>query len=144
MNNSIVLLAGSCLIAAGCATSTPNHNELRVVPQSHIYFVSPSRSATETAQIIVTRDSGALGSANFLHFYIDGQKAVSLNTAETVELTVPKGEHIFGVKPTDPFGLASTFSIDQDLKPGRVYRYRLSHTPNGSRISREPEIAPSN
>lgn len=137
------LLALSCALASGCATSIPNNNELHAAPQSQIYFASEP-SSTETAQVIITRDSGALGSANFLHLYIDGKKAASLNTAETVELTIPKGEHVFGVKPTDPFGLASTFSIDQELKPGRVYHYRLSHTPNGSRISREPEIVQGN
>lgn len=146
MNLNFFLVTTSILLVAlsGCATAPPRPNEVRNVPPDQIYYVSPRQSVTETTQIIVTRDKGALGSANFLHFYFDGQKAASLNTAEKVELTVPKGEHVLGVRPTDPFGLASTFSIDQDLKPGRVYRYRLIHTPNGSRIHREPDLTPSN
>lgn len=133
-------LALSALIITGCATSAPTNGELRAAPQSQIYY--PSEATTsETARAIFVRDVGALGSANFLHLYIDGKKAASLNTAEKVEFSLAKGEHVFGVKPTDPFGLASTFSIDQDLKPGRTYRYRLSHTPNGSRISRDIESA---
>lgn len=140
MKTNIALLTLSGLIVTGCATSIPASNELRTAPQSQIYFHSEAVTK-ETAQAIFVRDSGALGSANFLHLYIDGKKAAALNTAETIEITIQKGEHVFGVKPTDPFGLASAFSIDQDLKPGRVYRYRLSHTPSGSRITREPAQA---
>lgn len=129
-----------CLLLAGCATTPPS--QPRAAPKEQVFIASVPPSQ-DTATVIFVRDSGILGSANYLHLYIDGQKAASLDPSEMIELTIASGEHVFGVKPTDPFGLSSMHSIDQDLKSGQVYRYRLTNTPNGSRVSREPEAGRS-
>jgi len=105
-----------------------------------MYFASMTPSQ-DTTRLIFVRDTGVLGSANFLHLYVDGKKAASLNPAEFVEITISSGEHTFGVKPTDPFNLSPLVVIDQDVKAGRTYRYRLSNSLNGSQISREIEAS---
>lgn len=143
MKSNFALLTLLVLTVAGCATTPPTSDQLRVAPQSQVYFLSQAKT-NETAQAIFVRDSGALASLNFLHLYIDGKKAASLNTAEMVEVTLPKGEHVFGVVPTDPFGMRAIYSIDQELKPGRIYHYRLIITDSGVRIQREPDMIKEN
>lgn len=133
MNKVILLILTVCIF--GCATSPTPESLARPIPDSRI-FLNFNIAKDQASKVVVIRDSGILGSANQLHLFLDGKRLASLEAGEILEITLPSGEHVFGVKPTDPFGLASIFSIDQDIKPGRTYKYRLIHTPNGSRIHR--------
>lgn len=133
MTKSILVSLIFCLSA--CATSPIPASNARPVPQERV-FLTFKQAKEQTSKIVVIRDSGMLGVANLLHLFLDGKALASFESGEMLEVDLPSGEHVFGVKPTDPFGLASTFSIDQELKPGRIYRYRLIHTPNGSRMHR--------
>ena len=127
----------SILIVSACATVPTPNSEQRLVPSGQVFLKSLPPSQ-DTAQIVVIRDQGFFGSANFLHFYIDGQKVASLDPRERLELYLAAGEHIFGVKPTDPLGVHAGFNIDQTLQSGRTYYYRLLIDSNaGARIQRE-------
>lgn len=85
------------------------------------------------AQATFVRDVGFTGSGVSDHLFIDGAKAASLNPGEKVEFVLPPGEHIFGVVPTDPFGTHSLNTIDQELKAGKVYFYRIQTDGNSFR-----------
>lgn len=130
-------ILSSILILASCATEPTPYSRQRPVPSSQVFVKSPPPSQ-DTAKVVVVRDTGALLAIHFIHFYIDDQRVASLNPGERLEVNVPVGEHIFGVKPTDPFGLHAGFNIDQTLKAGRTYYYRLLIDNNsGPRIQRE-------
>jgi hypothetical protein len=117
---SVILFAVS-----GCATSPITNKDAQPVPADRI-FHTEKLPIEGNANVIFVRDVGAWGSGLYNHLFIDGNKAASLNPSEKVEFILAPGEHIFGVIPTDPFGQYTLHTIDQDLKPGKRYFYRIS------------------
>ena len=109
---------------SGCATSPVSIKDAQTVPADRILRME-RLPLDGNARALFVRDEGFLGSGLYQHLYIDGKKAASLNPGEKVEFVLSPGEHIFGVIPTDPFGTTSLNSIDQDLKPGKRYFYRI-------------------
>ena len=110
---------------SGCAATTSVQlKDAQFVPNDRIFRsekLSPASNATAT----FVRDVGFVGGGVYQHLFIDGVKSASLDPGEKVEFVISPGEHIFGVLPTDPFGSSSMNSIDQDLKVGRQYFYRI-------------------
>ncbi|MEC5397080.1 hypothetical protein [Uliginosibacterium sp. H1] len=134
MRTLIWLLLSAAL--CGCATTPPSPSEILPAPDAQIFFKGAVRSST-TARIIVIRDGGVFGSANYMHFYVNEQKAASLDPRQKIELDLQAGEYALGVKPTDPFGVHSLYSIDQMLQAGRTYHYRIIYdAQTGARIQR--------
>lgn len=119
----------------GCATTTPDQSAIRSVPADRVSYQSSVDLAKSSVAVFV-RDSGVLGALSPINLHIDGKLAASFYPSERLELRIPLGEHVFAVVPSNPLGLASMYSIDQNLQPERVYSYRIIHTPNGSRIHR--------
>ncbi len=110
---------------SGCAATTAvQPKDARFAPKDRIFRLenlSPASNATAT----FVRDVGFVAGGVYQHLFIDGVKSASLDPGERVEFVISPGEHIFGVVPTDPFGSTSINSIDQDLKLGRQYFYRI-------------------
>ena len=110
---------------SGCAATTSiQPKDAQYVPRDRIFRLenlSPASNATAT----FVRDIGFVSGGVYQHLFIDGVKSASLDSGEKVEFIISPGEHIFGVVPTDPFGSSSIKSIDQDLKLGRQYFYRI-------------------
>lgn len=73
----------------------------------------------------MARDRGYLIGGGYLHLFINGTRAASLETGERLALFLAPDEYIFGVKPTDYFELYALYSIDQVLQAGKTYYYRL-------------------
>ena len=117
---------------SGCATSPIPMRDAQSVPAERI-FRTEQISYEGNARTFFVRDRGFTGSGVYQHLFIDGNKAASLNPGEKVEFILPPGEHIFGVLPTDPFGTHSLNTIDQDLKAGKKYFYRIQTDGNSFR-----------
>lgn len=127
-----ICLISAALIVAGCATSPISTRESISIPAERV-FRTEQLPLEGNVKVIFVRDVGLLGVAVYQHLYIDGSKAASLNSGEKVEFILPPGEHIFGAIPTDPFGTHALNTIDQDLKPGRQYFYRIQTDGNSFR-----------
>lgn len=129
---AVVLGIIASIAISGCATSPIPAKEALAVPKDRIYrteLLSPEGNA----RTLFIRDRGFSGSGVYHHLFIDGKKAASLNPGEKVEFILPPGEHIFGVQPTDLSGTHSLNTIDQGLKPDKVYFYRIQTDGNSFR-----------
>lgn len=113
----------ACIGLFGCATAATPLHLAKATPPSRVFY-SPSPSDNQ-ATVVFVRDTGFAGSAVFNHLSIDGQKAASIDVGETVTFSLPAGEYVFGVVPTDPFGSHATFFLDQKLMGGKEYLYRI-------------------
>lgn len=120
------------ILMAGCATTAISPKAAKHVPAERIYLAE-KLPAEGNVRVIFVRDTGFSGSGVYQHVFIDGNKAASLNPGEKVELIVSPGEHILGVVPTDAFGTHALNTIDQDLKSGRMYYYRIQTDGNSFR-----------
>lgn len=119
-------------ILTGCATSPMPIKEAQSVPGERI-FRTENELVDGNAQALFVRDVGFTGAGVYHHLFIDGTKAASLNPGEKVEFFLRPGEHVFGVIPTDPFGTHALNTIDQDLKAGKKYYYRIQTDGNSFR-----------
>jgi len=117
---------------SGCATSQMPTKDAQTVPADRI-FRTEHLPHEGNARVLFVRDFGFTGSGVYDHIFIDGNKAASLNPGEKVEFILHPGEHIFGVVPTDPFGTHSLNTIDQDVKSGKQYFYRIQTDGNSFR-----------
>lgn len=117
---------------SGCATAPTPTTEAQVVPAERI-FRSDKLAIDGNARATFVRDVGFTGAGTYQHLFIDGKKAASINPGEKVVFVLAPGEHIFGVIPTDPFGGHALNTIDQDLKAGRSYFYRIQTDGNSFR-----------
>ena len=117
---------------SGCATSPIPIKDAQVVPADRI-LRTEKLPYDSNARALFVRDVGFTGGGVYVHLFIDGSEASSLNPGEKVEFILSPGEHIFGVVPTDPFGTHSLNTIDQDLKPGKRYFYRIQTDGNSFR-----------
>lgn len=131
------------LSAIVACSSTPSAiNSAQVVPPERTYYrTQPQASA---ATVVFVKDEGIWASIGYHQLFINGKLAASLKTGERLQLQLDPGEHIFGILPTafatttEEFagGYAVT-SIDQSLKAGATYYYRiLVDGDNTSRIQR--------
>lgn len=120
------------LAISGCATSPISIKEARSVPPERV-FLSEKLPVEGNAQAVFLRDVGVTGSGVYQHLFVNGKKAASLDPREKVEFVLPPGEHIFGVIPTDPFGVHALNTIDQELRAGRRYFYRIQTDGNSFR-----------
>jgi hypothetical protein len=108
----------------GCASTQISINDATEAPSERIIF-NQRLPLEGNAVAFFVRDSGFIGSAVYLHLYIDGKEAAILNPGEKVDFVLPPGAHIFGVVPTNPLNIAPFNSIDQNLNPGGQYFYRI-------------------
>lgn len=114
----------SVLLLSACATSPVPVEQANAVPSDRVYWnVRPVQA--RTAKVTFVRDTGFLGGGVLFHLSINGQKAASVDTGERVSFEIDPGEYVLGFQPTDAFGTMTGYTIDQDIKPGQQYFYRL-------------------
>jgi hypothetical protein len=52
-------------------------------------------------------------------------------TGEKADIELDPGEYLFGALLKDPFGMSNPVVIEQTVRPGSTYTYRLSFDGNG-------------
>lgn len=127
-----IIISMLIIAVAGCATSAISHKIANPAPTDRV-FLTQNLPTEGNVRVLFVRDVGFAGSGVYQNVFIDGHKAASLSPGEKVEFTLPPGEHIFGVVPTDAFGTHAFNTIDQDLKPDRKYYYRIQTDGNSFR-----------
>lgn len=111
-------------LAAGCSTVATPVSDAKPAPKAS-YHMTPLAASAELSTVVFVRDTGFLGAGVDKHVFINGKKAVSLATGEKAAFNLPPDEYIFGVSHTDPFNTSGFFSIEQNLKAGKTYHYRV-------------------
>ncbi|MBS0584028.1 MAG: hypothetical protein JSS42_13095 [Proteobacteria bacterium] len=108
-----------------CTTTPTKSSESKPVPPEYVYLSGEGEST-----IIVTRDSGFLGSGCQYGLVIDGKAAADFKTGETATFRIASGDHILGIGASkDPALLCRirpTINRETALKPGQVKRFRIT------------------
>jgi hypothetical protein len=118
-----------CLIS-GCSTEAIRASDANQVPASRVFIKSPPPS-TATSTLVVTRDSGFVGSACNIGLFIDGDIVASLSTKESAAFKVAPGEHILGIgdpgKSAICFGgFGSMHESSSIFKDGETKYFRIT------------------
>lgn len=122
----LVLLLG----ATGCATSSAiSIQEATKVPVERV-FRTDLLDLEGNVRVMFVRDRSNMINNAYNHLWIDGNKAASLDPGEKIEFILKPGDHIFGVIPTNPFGVYQINTIDQNLILGKHYYYRIKTDAN--------------
>ena len=123
-----ILAVGLTMALSGCITSTTETGERDVIAaKSENLYAFQERKSENDATIVVTRDSGALGTGTAFGFYIDGKLAGKFYRQERAEFHVASGRYILG------YGIESGLlkkgprkEIETILSPGEKKYFRLS------------------
>ncbi|MDD1002445.1 hypothetical protein [Pseudomonas sp. TNT2022 ID642] len=116
------LIVGALAVAllAGCATSPVPSGKADPVPSSRLFAYQ--KPASDDAVLIVTRDSGFVGSGCNTSVSIDGRKAAEIGAGETAKFYVAAGEHIVGASSCGS-GLKER---EANIKAGATKKFRIS------------------
>ena len=86
----------------------------------------------DTATVIVTRDSGILGSACSTFIFVDAKQAAKLRPAESATLYVPSGSHILSFDTARGVCPSAADAVEITLQKGDTKRYRIRGDMNGN------------
>jgi len=96
MKNLLILAIISATIVLGsCATHAPRPDQITQVPADRLHGYQTKRG--DDAEIIVTRDAGALGAACRSAFFIDGKQVAEIGPKERAHFYVSPGEYVLGI-----------------------------------------------
>lgn len=107
-------------LLAGCATSPVPSDKADPVPSSRLF--ANQKPAPGAAILIVTRDTGFVGSACNTTISIDGRKSAEIGAGETAKFFVNGGDHIISASSCGS-GLKER---EANVKPGSTKRFRVS------------------
>ena len=126
----------AALLLAGCATTPTAPSRATPVPRDRLLAFQDT-TQERNATLVVTRDSGILGSGCFLSFLIDGVHAARFDVGETAQFRVAPGElllrngyDLIG-RGLCAFGSDYWTQRETILRPGETKRFRLSLDPSG-------------
>ena len=84
------------VVLSGCSTTTVSSlTAIPVKPDS--LFSNQTKDDMHNATLVVTRDSGFIGSGCSLTFFINGERAAKIDPGETAKFYVQSGSVIMGV-----------------------------------------------
>lgn len=98
----LVVLWGLGLSLIGCSTLPVSELDRKLLPADR-YLAFQEKTEVNNAKIIVTRDSGAVASACYYGFWVDGVLAGRFAPKETAVFYVPSGERLLK-SGRDPLG----------------------------------------
>lgn len=128
----IAFVAVAIAILSGCATQAVLPNQAKLAPKERVFKYQSSQ--VNSAQLIIVRDSGFLGSGCYFGVYVDGERAASLNPGERVNFYLPAGEHNIAMKGEGKVCIADEVPVGRDinLKPNQTKAVRLFADPSGN------------
>jgi hypothetical protein len=125
------------LFFESCATTPISPQIARSVPKEKISKYA-QKSHDSDSKIIMTRDSGFLGSANTYGFYINNEFIADLEPSEKVEIFLLAGEYLLGIGPCKSCILGNsvpTRNIETLLKDKQEKQFRMYTTTSEFGIS---------
>jgi hypothetical protein len=115
--------AAVCLIAlSACSTTPVSYENAKQVPPDRLYALQEP-SGSDSAKLIVTRDSGAFGSACYVKLFLDGKKAADFGTSETATFYHAPGEIVAEISS----GICGSGNKEVGvlMKPGETRKFRI-------------------
>ncbi|WP_082239548.1 hypothetical protein [Pseudomonas lini] len=107
-------------LLAGCATSPTPSGQADPVPSARLFGYQ--KSSAGDAILVVTRDSGFVGSGCNTTVSIDGKKSAEIGSGENARFFVPAGDHIVGASACGS-GLKER---ETSIKAGSTKKFRIS------------------
>lgn len=121
-----LLLAITTIAALSACSTKPAMTASGVAPMLY------KKANSDTATVIITRDSGILGSACKAYVFIDGKEAATLRASESATLYVPSGRHILSFDTARGLCPSATDAADITLNKGDIKQYRIRGDINGN------------
>lgn len=121
-----VLFAVVVMSALSACSTKPTTTAVAVAP------ILYSTATADTATVVITRDSGVLGSACNTYVFVDGKQSASLKPSESATLHVPSGRHILSFDTSRGLCPSATDAVDVTLNKGDTKRYRIRGDMNGN------------
>lgn len=91
-----LLASFAIALLAGCSSTAVTADKATAIsPERQFAFVQ--RSSDADAVLVVTRDSGILGSGCYMTFFVDGKPAAQFGSSETARFFLPAGTVVLGV-----------------------------------------------
>lgn len=118
------------VLITGCATEPVKFEDAKQVPPERLFLYQDNN---KQSKLLVTRDSGFLGSACNINFYIDGKIAGKFSTHEKATFYIDEGNHILGSENNCNIGIAET---DININQNEEVRIRLYIDYGGVRVSK--------
>lgn len=115
---------------SACATTPTPTSLAKDVPVSRVLDSRYSKPASDTGEVIVKRDTGAVGSACNPIVYVDAVPVADIDVAEKIVLHLPEGEHVISAGFKGGLcsnGLAEVTAI---VKRGSRSSYRIGFGEN--------------
>lgn len=128
------VIAAAVLLTACATVPTKSSDATPIAPDRLVS--TPTVSSKTPAKVVVIRDRGSLGSANTVHFKVDGRDVALLNQGEKAQFTVDPGEHTFSV--TDWLNHHS--ETRAALTASEKTHYRVGYGDGGIMIQRWEEL----
>ena len=147
-------LAGACaLLLCGCSFTRTyvDPANLKVVPEERVLRFQKSVDPENEAVVRIVRVANFASSGCFTAFFIDDLPVARLDPEEMAVLHVPAGRHLLRHSRdwlgrglcTQPNGLDDSLAhgkrVFADLKPGRLYTFRLGVGDYSFRLFKDPE-----
>lgn len=117
------------LSLVGCSSAPVSLATADRVPADRI--VARAKPAAGLLPIVVTRDSGFIGSACSTTIYVDGDVAAYVRQGEAVTLYVPPGPLILGAEPTG-ICIGGLIETETNIVANRPARFRVAIDSNGT------------
>lgn len=115
-----IVVALAAALLAGCATSPIPSDKADPVPASRLFAHQKPQAGGAT--LIVTRDTGFVGSGCNTTINIDGEKSAEIASGETAKFYVSAGDHIVSASSCGS-GLKER---EASMKAGATKRFRIS------------------
>ncbi|MGB7195442.1 MAG: hypothetical protein WBD81_18470 [Collimonas pratensis] len=125
---AVAIVLGFAL--SGCSTTMTSPNEATSINPERVLKYG-SKTSEADAHIVVTRDSGAIGSGCLTGFFINGSLVAKFDVRESANFYLPSGQYIFGYGFVKGRGLcavdrSSTIRERETvLAAGETKRFRL-------------------
>lgn len=116
-------------VLAGCSTTSVKLSDSLEAPADRVHGFK-TRVGDDTAELVVVRDVGALGSFCRYSIWVGKEIAATLETGERVTLSILPGEHILSVAPAPGSGFLCSIgdpvrTIESTFKPREKKTYRM-------------------
>lgn len=119
------------LALVGCASQPVPSESATPVPAERILDASFAASKPGAGQVIVKRDSGAVGSACSTRLFVDAKPAADIRASEKATLQLPAGDYVLSIDTASPICGGRMYELRATVKAGEQSTYRISISGNG-------------
>jgi hypothetical protein len=125
----------SAIFVSACATEPIPFESARAIPQERILKPELTQKRDELIEVRFVRDQGHVCRFCTLKLSIESEPFAKIERGERLSIWVPAGIHTFStIVDQNWLTLHSPRELEVDLKPDRIYRFRLGFTQDGVTI----------